>query len=36
MIQPEKLHVILPWMPADSKARVVPGDIRELTNPAMA
>jgi hypothetical protein len=35
MIQPEYLHVLLSWMPADGKARVVPGDIRELANPAM-
>jgi hypothetical protein len=32
MIQPEYLHVLLSWMPDDSKARIIPGDIRELAN----
>lgn len=35
MIQPEYLHVLLPWVPAKGKSGIVPGNVRELGNPAM-
>lgn len=32
MIQPEYLHVLLSWMPADSKARIIPSkSIKEAS-----